>query len=100
MSHKVIVVKDELGNLHAGTVLHSCKTTRNYRGEECWNGLVVCGPASWYESIPKRLCEIWEEEKHDSTYMFRKYLAEKSQKEIEAAERATLAHLKIKYEKE
>lgn len=99
MSLEVYVIK-EYDNIPKGTILQDCFTCFSQYGEECWSGLSCSMYGSYWVDIPKEYCEVYDEKKHDPLHVVKKYLAQKHEIDIETEERATLARLKAKYEKE
>lgn len=100
MSHKIAIIEEYNRGLPVGSVLQNAVIIKDFEGNEYWEGIHSSMAGSYLETVPVKYCEIWDEEKHDSMYKIKKYLAQKNEIAIETEERATLARLKLKYEKE
>lgn len=101
MSHKIAIIEEYNRGLPVGSVLQDAVIVKDFEGNEYWEGMHYCPAGSYMETVPLKYCEIWDEEKHDPRGFFiKKQFAEKKAIREEAEERATLARLKLKYEKD
>jgi len=98
MSLEIYVIEDYL-DIPKGSRLQNCVSVC-HEGEEYWKGLSCSMYGSYIVRVPKRHCEIYDETKHDFMYKIKQYLAHKNEIDVETEERATLARLKLKYERE
>lgn len=103
MSHENgidVITIVELDGIPLGSVLQECIEVIDSEGTPCWSGLWCSMWGSYHALVAQDDCEIWDEEKHDILYPIKKRLEKQKAEREEAEERATLALLKAKYEKE